>query len=138
MKKILSIILVVVMTFGLMVGCGGAKYKDGTYEKTSEPDERGNYATIKIVIKSGKIAEAEYVEYTPNGPKDENYGTNNGKIENQENYDKAQKALAASKTFGEKLVKAQDPSKVDVVSGATNSHKTFVQLANEALSEAKK
>lgn len=138
MKKFLSILLVVVMTLGLMAGCSGSKYKDGTYEKTSEPDERGNYATIKIVIKDGKITEAEYVEYTPNGPKDENYGKVNGEIQNQENYDKAQKALAATKTFGQKLVEKQDPSKVDAVSGATNSHKTFVQLANEALEEAKK
>jgi len=138
MKKFLSIFLVVVMVLGLMAGCGGSKLKDGTYEKTSEPDERGNYATITVVIKGGKITEAEYVEYTPDGPKDENYGKKDGKIENQENYDKAQKALEASKTYGDKLVDAQDPSKVDAVSGATSSHKTFVQLANEALADAKK
>ena len=138
MKKFLSILLVTIMVVSLMAGCSGAKYKDGTYEKESKPDERGNYATIKVDVKSGKISEVDYTEFASTGPKDENYGKKDGKIENQENYDKAQNAIKAAATYGPKLVEVQDPAKVDVVSGATSSHKLFVQLANEALADAKK
>jgi len=102
---------------------------DGVYTAQSEKDERGNYATVKITVAGGKITAVDWKELTSDGKeKDENYGKQSG----EENYKKAQDALNASKTLGEKLVEVQDVNKIDALTGASNSLKLFKELVNEA------
>ncbi|NSW90833.1 MAG: FMN-binding protein [Firmicutes bacterium] len=138
MRKYLIITFVVLLALVLVSGCSGSKYKDGTWKAESQPDDYGNTALVEITIKDGKITDVVWKEMSNGKEKDEDYGKKDGKIENQENYDKAQKAIKASKTYGDKLVEVQDINKVDAISGATRSHETFVSLVKEALEKAKK
>lgn len=138
MKKVFALVVATLLAASLLAGCGGSKYKDGEYTEKSSPDERGNYGEIKITVKDGKITAADYKGYLKDGKvKDQDYGKTNGKIENQENYDKAQKALVGAATYGPKLVETQEVSKVDAVSGATSSLEQFKDAAGKALAKAK-
>ncbi len=140
MKRFLAVLVVAVLMVSAFAGCsGGAKYKDGDYSAKSTPDERGNYSEVKITIKDGKIATANYQGYLKDGSaKDENYGKTDGKIENQDNYDKAQNALKGAATYAPKLVETQDVSKVDTVAGATHAHDEFKEAVGKILEQAKK
>jgi major membrane immunogen (membrane-anchored lipoprotein) len=139
MKKLLSILSIVIflMSFSAIIINAATTYKDGVYSAKSEPDERGNYATIKITVKNGSITVCDWKELTKDGKvKDESYGKYPGVKE--ADYQKAQNALKATNTYGDKLVKVQEVDKVDAVSGATNSNKLFKELAKKALQNAKK
>ena len=129
-----------------LVACGGsspqAALKDGTYTAQSsvyDGDDQGGsgYGVITLTVKDGKISEAEFLTYEPNGTlKDENYGktANN----NQDFYNKAQKAVAACKQYAADLVAKGSVDNVDVISGATISYKEFQEAADAALAEASK
>ncbi|MBQ9006223.1 MAG: FMN-binding protein [Atopobiaceae bacterium] len=131
-----------------LVGCGGGgrgELHDGTYTAQSmvwEDTEEGNgsgYGVITVTVADGKITEAEFVTYEPDGTiKDESYGMSGGKIANQDFYNKAQRAVAANAEYCKQLVAVQNPDGVDVISGATISHGEFVEAANLALDEAAK
>jgi len=103
---------------------GAVKYQDGTYEGKSATDDHGNYGTIKITVKDGKITQVDYVEYTNDGkPKGSDYSY--------------QQAIEAMPEYESRLVKAQDPNKVDKISGATGTWNKFKEAANNALAKAK-
>lgn len=113
-------------------------YKDGIYTGQSQPDDRGAVGKVVITVQQGKIVKAEYQGLQKDGKvKDAEYGKTNGKIENQEMYDKAQKAVKAAASYGPKLVETQSVGKVDAVSGATVSYKQFVEAVGLALKNAK-
>lgn len=112
-------------------------YKDGTYKGTSSPDERGAVGELTLTIKEGKITQADYKGIQKDGKvKDMDYGKTNGKIENQEFYNKAQQALKGAMTYGPKLIVTQDLDKIDSVSGATLSYKQFGEAGHKALEQA--
>ncbi len=139
MKRILTVVLAVMLLAGLVAACGSSgKYKDGEYSVESKADKYGNNATLKLTIKGDKIVAVDWKELANGVEKGADYGKVNGAIDNQDNYDKAQAALKLSKTFGEKLLAAQDASKIDGVSGASNSLDLFKTLVTEALNKAKK
>ena len=110
-------------------------YKDGTYKaKYNMNDVRDWRAFVEITIKGGKIAGARY-------------GYTNDKSEiRSENKSYADGFKKANKVtpkevfaeFGNRLVKAQDPAKIDVYTGATHSSKNFKELSASALENAKK
>jgi len=133
MKKI-AVSLISVLLIFVLAACGGAKLKDGSYEGQSTPDSRGGYGTVKIEVKDGKITSAEFLQYNADGSlKDENYGKESG----EENYKKAQNALESSQKYAEKLVETQNVDKVDSITGATSSWKSFQEAAKDALAKAK-
>lgn len=114
-------------------------YKDGTYHAESGADDRGAVGHITLTIQQGKIVQAEFKGVQKDGKvKDVEYGKTNGKIENQEFYNKAQVAVKGMATYAPKLVEVQDIDKVDSVSGATVSYKQFVDAGKKALEQAKK
>ena len=131
-----------------LAACGGdsssatANLKDGTYTAQSsvyEGDDQGGsgYGVITITVTDGKISQAEFLTYEPDGTlKDENYGktANN----NQDFYNKAQKAVAACKQYAADLVSKGSVDNVDVISGATISYKEFQEAADAALADASK
>lgn len=129
-----------------LAACGGGgstSYADGTYTAQSEiweDEENGEgngYGVVTITIKNGKIAEADFQTYTPNGElKGDDYGMVNGHIGNQDFYNKAQKAVAANPEYASKLVAVGNPDGVDAISGATISHSEFVEAAWAALDKA--
>jgi len=122
---ILLVILVIAGAWYLnsKKGVKAITYRDGTYEGDSKRDERDQYGSIKITVKDGKITSAEFTEYNSDGsPKDETYPY--------------PAALEAMDELESRLIKVQDPDKVDNVSGATGTWKKFKEAADNALSKA--
>lgn len=152
MKKYAVLLVIVTMVVGLLTGCSSSpqkdspaaakeqvkSYKDGTYTAKSSPDERGAVGEITLVIEKGKITKAKYKGIMKDGKiKDIDYGKTNGKIENQEFYNKAQNAVKAMAAYPNKLVEIQDVAKIDAISGATVSYNQFAEAAKKALEKAK-
>lgn len=151
MKKYAVILVMLVVAVGLLAGCSSPKkdspaaakeqvksYKDGTYTAKSSSDERGAVGEITLVIEKGKITKAEYKGIMKDGKiKDIDYGKTNGKIENQEFYNKAQNAVKAIPAYPAKLVETQDVAKIDAISGATVSYNQFAEAVKKALEQAR-
>ncbi|HMM21382.1 MAG TPA: FMN-binding protein [Selenomonadales bacterium] len=145
MRKWITWLAAGMLAAGLLTGCSGTKetspaaksYKDGSYTARSSADDRGAVGEITLVVEQGRIVKADYKEIKKDGTiKDEDYGKTNGKIENQEFYNKAQHALKASATYPAKLVETQNPAAIDAISGATVSHRMFGEAAGKALQQA--
>ena len=66
----------------------------------------------------------------------EDYGKINGEASNMAYYEKAQKAVEASKGYAEQYMKVQSLTEVDAVSGATISYNQFVEAVQSALQKA--
>jgi major membrane immunogen (membrane-anchored lipoprotein) len=137
MNKFAAAICAAIML--LLAGCGQAAYKDGEYTAISGKDQRGAYGEIKLTIRRGEITDSQYVTYMKNGQiKDKDYGKINGVIANQDYYDKAQLAVAAMARYNEQFKRAKSLKGVDAVSGATESHRQFMEAAEKALRQASK
>lgn len=153
MKKLLAMLLSAAM-ITMLAGCGGGHgessqaghadhdhgtaYKDGTYTGKSGPDERGAVGEITVTIEKGRITKADYKGIQKDGKvKDAEYGMTNGKVENQDYYNKAQLAVKANADYAARLVETQRIDKIDAVSGATVSYEQFSEAAKKALAQAK-
>ena len=146
MGKLSALVACALLACFALCACAGgspqAKLNDGTYTAQSsvqEGDDQGGsgYGVITVKVTGGKISDAEFVTYEPDGTlKDENYGktANN----NQDFYNKAQKAVAACKQYAADLVAKGAVDNVDVISGATISYREFQEAADAALAEASK
>ena len=128
-----------------LVACGGsASLKDGTYTGQSavwEDEDEGNgngYGVAEVTITDGKISACTFTTYEPDGTQKqgEEYGMVNGKIGNQDYYNKAQRALAANEVYADQLVQNGTVDGVDLVSGATISYGEFQEAVNNALDQA--
>ena len=141
----MALATVLAASFGL-AGCGGGEvhYKDGTYTGQSsvwEDADEGNgngYGVATITIKDGAIVDCEFNTYEPDGTLKEGkeYGMVNGKVGNQDYYNKAQKALAANPMYAQALVDNGSLEFVDQVSGATISFGEFQEAVQNALDQA--
>ncbi|KPU45873.1 FMN-binding domain protein [Oxobacter pfennigii] len=135
MKKILTMGLTVVLASALLIGCGGSKaLKDGTYDYASEADSHGYKKTVQVTVAGGKITAATYDEVSSDNKKkseDAEYKANYQKLVKDADPKATYEKLAAS------LVSTQDPSKVEVVAGATESSNGFKEAAAKALESAK-
>ena len=99
------------------------QWRDGTYTAKTEPDDYGYYGEIEITIADGKITEVNYHEKDQEGnPKGEDYPYPLGP-QSEDQYE-------------DQLLETQDPEKVEVVSGATQTWERFKETAMEALREA--
>ena len=130
-----------------LTACGGAaSFADGTYTGQSavwEDEDEGNgngYGVAEVTITDGKISACTFETFEPDGTKKEGeeYGMVNGKIGNQDYYNKAQRALAANEVYADQLVQNGTLDGVDLVSGATISYNEFQEAVNNALDEASK
>lgn len=132
---IILISLLAVLLGGCRAGQGGA-FKDGKYDYTSEPDNRGWKKAIEITVKGGKIDNVVYDEI--------NKDTNVKKSDDTAYIANWQKQVpgADPKAFynrlGKSLVEKQDVEKVDTVAGATTATSDFKAAAAKALENAKK
>lgn len=128
MNRTVGIVIVLLVVLGLALYINaqrqrGPEWQDGTYVARSDPDERGWFGEIEIVISNGKITEVNYEEMNQEGNrKDENYPYPAGP-ESHDDYE-------------QKLKETQDPEKVDAISGATQTRNRFVQAAEAALRKA--
>ena len=145
MKK--YVLTALVMTAAALTGCGGARYKDGTYTARSaeyisdavseEESEANGYGEVEITVSGGKITDCKFSTYQLDGtPKDEDYGKKDGEIKNRDFYNKAQRARAACDNYAAQLKAKGSVDEVDAVSGATINYNEFKEAATAALKQA--
>ncbi len=140
MKKIAFLVLLLAMMLSL-VSCGSEPLvlTDGTYESTSEKDEWGGYAQMKVEVKDGKIISCDLNFYEKNGNiKGEDYGKEDGVIKNPGLYKIAQNAIAQNSKYAEALIEQQEPEFVEVISGATVSYELFQDASAKIIEQAVK
>lgn len=136
--KSLSIYFILAACTALLlnVSCKRGKYTDGTYEGSSRSVYTNEpfVGKVKIVIKRGNIANIEFkiVDTTKNEIFDEKYEKHF--IGNNYYIEQCRNDWKGVQTYPEKLLKAQDISGVDAVSGATWSYNIFKESVNKALS----
>lgn len=108
--------------------------KDGTYKLVSEADKRGWHVEFTIVVEGGKIKSSDFDNLNKDGKR---------KSEDAE-YEKQMKDKVGTgpaeyfKAYNTGLVEKQKPSDVEVVSGATHAHTSFVEYANKLIEAAQK
>ena len=141
MRKFLNVLII--LSLGLvLVACGGDKkeeapsvsYKDGTYHGESAKDERGGLVKVDISVKDNKIESCTMQNIDGDGKeKDESYGQS----QNEGLYKIAQQAINLAKSYPDILVEKGSPEGVEVISGATETYKQFIEACNNALADAK-
>ncbi len=124
-------------------GCGQSMkvtdYPDGDYRGTSAPDEAGAIGTVAFTLSGGRVTQASFVITDPDGtPHDENYGLSKatGKPVDEAFYQRAQAAVAAEQEYVARFKEVGDADQVDVIAGASLSHRQFVEAITDALSQA--
>ena len=150
-KRVLGLIFAGITGAAVLAGCagsGGAKVdkdavlKPGTYtgqSSESDEDDGGGYAVVKLTVgDNNKIENVEFETFEKNGDSKytETYGMINGKVSNQDYYDKAQAAVEASKTYAEQYMATKDLDSIDAISGATISYDQFKEAVSIALQKA--
>ena len=108
--------------------------KDGTYKLVSEADKRGWHVEFTIVVEGGKITSSDY----------DNLNKDGKRKSEDEAYEKQMKDKMGTgpaeyfKAYNIGLVEKQNPKDVEVVSGATQAHTSFVEYANKLIEAAQK
>ena len=108
--------------------------KDGTYKLVSEADKRGWHVEFTIVVEGGKIKSSDY----------DNLNKDGKRKSEDEAYEKQMKDKMGTgpaeyfKAYNIGLVEKQNPSDVEVVSGVTQAHTSFVEYANKLIEAAQK
>ncbi|MBP2072124.1 MULTISPECIES: FMN-binding protein [Thermoanaerobacterium] len=143
MKKALAIGIATAFITISLAGCGSnssnasssGAYKDGTYKAEQAAfDEHGYKGQIEITVKDGKITDVLYNEVDKNGKFKRDDADYASKMKAKNNITPKE----VDEKLQQELIDSQDTSKVDTVAGATESSKTFKELADEALKDAKK
>ena len=108
-KRLVSLIATAILTAGVLVGCGGGKYTDGTY--TGEAQGTSGTIKVEVNVEKGKISTVEVVEH------------------------KETKTLidGVKDNMIPEIIEG-----VEAVSGATNSSKGVLEAVNKALEGATK
>lgn len=110
----------------------GADLQDGTYTLEEETEKNGYKATFSITVKDGKITESNY----------DNVNAAGESKANDEEYQKtmSEKTGTGPKEFipalNDQLLEKQDPSQIEVVSGATHSTHSFQNYAQQLVQAA--
>ncbi len=126
-KRILLIatVLALVVVFSLAVA---AKLVDGTYSLRGKEDTRGNYPTISVVVKNGKISSVDYKEYNGNAKT----------FKSKDNYT-YEPYFTAIEVLNKKAVEVNgDITKIDAAAGATHSSANFMDILVAAQIKAAK
>lgn len=101
--------------------------------KAAQPefDDHGWKSEIAVTFEDGKIVKVEYNEVNKDG---QNKKDDAGYAKKMKTYSGTTPA-EAQPLLEKSLVEKQDPNKVDVVTGATNTSSIFVELAKEAIAK---
>lgn len=130
MNRTIGVVIVVLVVLGVGLFINAQRrdvdsWQDGTYVGKSAPDDRGYHGQIQLTIAGGKITKAKYDELSAEGKKkDETYPYQPGPQSHSK--------------YEDSLIKSQDPAKVDVISGATETHGRFKEAAQDALKKAER
>ena len=141
MKKVTELALVAIIGITLTTGCTGQPskvdttkpiiLKDGTYTATAYAEDRTWVPEMTIIVSGGKISDLKFDESTAMRKSED--------IEYQKSF-KAQMnidLLGVYASLQDILVKTQDVTKLDTITGATKTAENFKTLAAEALKDAK-
>lgn len=117
------------------------QYRDGSYYAELEPDARGRSSLIEITVRGGRVFTVHYDEVE----RDADGNVTMSKINNYA-YAESWRAtrdgnvtqFTAVPAYIEQLKQTNDPNRVDVVTGATSTHRGFVEVAREALQGARR
>lgn len=132
--KVLALSLLTCAAAGLLSGCGGKGYADGTYEGRSEifveEEINGNgYGIVRFTVEKHKITDCTFTTYEEDGTeKDENYGQDGG----TEYCNKAQKAVAACAEYAKQFAADGNTDGIDSISGATINCEAFKEAVKNA------
>lgn len=150
-KRVLGLMLAGLTGAVVLAGCAGsggvsvdkdAVLKPGTYTgQSSESDDEdgGGYAVVKLTIgENNEVENVDFETFESNGESkhSDSYGMINGKVSNQDYYDKAQAAIAACDEYVQQYMETKDLDQIDAVSGATISYNQFKEAVSIALQKA--
>lgn len=142
MKKLLVLSLALVMTLSVAACSSSSKGEsgaetitlaDGTYKAEATDAKHGWKDYVVLTVADGTVTDALYESY--------NVETNSVKTADQE-YRESMEPVSGTypelymPAYSTQFVETQDTSKVDVITGATDSHKNFVALTEAALKNA--
>lgn len=112
-----------------------AAFKDGDYKASyDKADEHGYKAVVTVSVKGGKIAKVDFDNYDKDGKRKSEDAKYEEAMKKQKNIGPKE----YTPKLNQQLVDSQDASKVDGVTGATQSSKEFKELSKAALDKAKK
>ncbi|MFT3876492.1 MAG: FMN-binding protein [Propioniciclava sp.] len=114
-----------------------ATLPDGTFTGASQPDDQGAVGHVEFTVKDGTIVEASFVVKDADGtPHDADYGLSKatGQPVDTAFYQRAQAAIAAEEQYVARFKEAGDADKVEVIAGASLSHRQFLEAVEDALS----
>lgn len=160
MKKVISILLMLMLVVSVFAGCGGDKkgddskkddgaaaLKDGTYT-AEEPDfdeKSGWKDNVTLEVKDGKIASVDWNSTHKDGGKDKKTSSKDGDYgmvahgdavaEWHEQAEKVEAFLIEKQDVN--AIKLKDGGKTDTVAGVTMIVGGFVDMVKDALSKAK-
>ncbi|NLY42578.1 MAG: FMN-binding protein [Clostridiaceae bacterium] len=98
--------------------------KDGTYEAESTHTDKGWYSA-KVTIQGGKYTDIKFIKYD-----------GEGKEVDLSQY-KHPPAVQAMEQYPKQFLEVQDASKVDVISGATGTYESFLEIIAKIRQDAK-
>lgn len=132
-KKFIALLSSVVLTAGMLVGCGSKGMKDGTYKSEFDSfDNHGWKGQVEITVADGKITDSKF-----------DYVNEAGDLKSKDaEYQEKMKKVSGigpvefSAQYAKALVEKQDPEAVDVITGATTSGDDFKALAKAAIQYA--
>ncbi len=131
-RRIAVILVTIIFASGMFMGCGSTKgLKDGFY--TAEMSEY-NYGWIEyliIQVKNNKIVSAEFNARNESGFVK---AWDNAYMKNMMSY--ATYPNKYSREYVQQFIDGQADTKVDVITGATNSGKNFEKLVAAVLKQA--
>ena len=143
-SQIVLFVALVVLTLMLLptvVMAQSVQYRDGTYYAETAPDARGRSGLIEITVRRGRIFAVHFDEVE----RDADGNVIMNKLNNYAYADSWRNArdgdvtqFSAYPAYIEQLKATGDPARVDVITGATGSHGSFVAAARAALRNARR
>ncbi|MFZ5354431.1 MAG: FMN-binding protein [Bacillota bacterium] len=109
--------------------------KDGNYLASGTEDDKGWTPYVSITIENGKISDVIYDEKSS---KVFLFKSSYTLYQNQYAEQSGINLTEVYDTLENALISVQTPSAVDAVTGATETHRKFTQLAEQALEQSKK
>lgn len=136
-----ALVVLAVLLLPAIASAQSIQYRDGTYYAESDPDPRGRSSVIEITVRGGRIIAVHYDEVE----RDSDGNVTMSKINNyayaeswRNTRDGNVTQFTAFPAYIEQLKQTNDPGRVDVVTGATSSHRGFVEAARAALRGARR
>ena len=110
----------------------GMTLKDGTYKLKELNDNNGYHANFSIVVKDGKISESNFDYLNADGKSKKDDADYNKNMKEKSGISPKEYI----EKFNEELVSTQNPSNIEVVTGATHSFHSFQNYAQQLIQAA--